>query len=375
MMNKKDFNLLDFINEILLTFFSSQSHYYSTDYEKLVELGFLGRVKLYDWHLEFAALGIIAVLVLFYQLGSFQNKSIVDTWIKGVRPVLDENFYQVGVKEDQLLIKDGAQLYTTYASGRINISGLLINFGLISRQNYFVYVFESFLSNFFESIKPQQDIAEIKIKPFPNEKINNFIFAVVNKDGMNETRNDNYYLSLTKTSESASLPREFVFMSESNELNEALLTEEFKAVLSKAGKVLKYFAITDLPQTKPVSESEYKSAPHLVLKLNLKTDRESVETSKALIEQLIKFSDLITKFQLKHDSAKKINGVRNTELAKIKKAIEEQKLEELKEQKLEQERNARRDLAKLSPEEQAKFDKKQREKRERRQRNRQKQRM
>jgi len=310
-----------------------------------------------------------------FQVGSFQNKSIVDNWIKGVRPVLDENFYQVGTKEDELLIKDGPQLYTSYATGRINISGLLINFGLVSRQNYLLYLFETFASNFFESVKPQEDFVEIKIKPFPNEKINNFIFAIVNKDGMNETRNDNYYLSLTKTSESSSLPREFVFMSESNELNEKLLTEELKVVLNKSGKVLKYLAITDLPKAKPVNEVEFKSAPHLVLKLHLKTDKQSIEASRELIEQLIKFVDTITKFQLKHDSAKKINGIRNTELAKIKKAIEEQKAEELKELKLEQERNARRDLAKLSPEEQEKYDKKQREKRERRQRNRQKQRM
>lgn len=320
-------------------------------------------------------MGIIGVLVLFFLLGSYQNKTTVDNWIKGIRPVLDENFYQVGVKEDQLLIKDSPQLYTTYASGRLNISGLLISFGLISRQNYFVYIFENIVSNFFESIKPQEDVVEIKIKPFPNEKINNFIFAVVNKEGMNETRNDNYYLSLTKTSESTALPREFVFMSESTDLNEKLLTEEFKTALSNAGDVLKYFAITDLPQVKPVAENEFKSAPHLVLKLHLKTDKKSIETSKALIDQLIKFADLLTKFQLKHDSAKKINGVRTTELGKIKKAIEEQKAEELREQKLEQNRSARRDLAKLSPEEQEKIDKKQREKRERRQRNRQKQRM
>ncbi|CCH41758.1 Coiled-coil domain-containing protein [Wickerhamomyces ciferrii] len=352
-----------------------EADYYNTPYDDLVALGFLGRVKAYDWHLELIGLGLIGVLVLLFLFGSQQNQSTVNTWIKGVRPVLDENFYQVGVKEDQLLIKDTPQTFTTYASGRVNISGLLINFGLVSRQNYFMYIFESIASNFFESIKPQEDIVEVKIKPFPNEKINNFIFGIVNKNDMGATRNDNYYLSLTKTTESASLPQEFVFMSESTELNERLFTEELKEVLNKSGKILKYLAISDLPSVRPVSEDEFKSSPHLILKLSLKTDKQSLETSKNLIDQLIKLTDTINKFQLKHDSLKKINGVRTNEVNKIKKAIEEQKAEDLKEQKLEEERENRRNLAKLSPEEQDKLEKKQREKRERRARNRQKQRM
>lgn len=235
-------------------------------------------------------------------------------------------------------------------------------------------MFETIVSNFIESIKPQQDIVEIKIKPFPNDKINNFIFAIVNKEGMSETRYDNYYLSLTKTTESETLPREFVFMTEATELNERLLSDELKQVLSKSGKILKYLAITDLPQIRPTTEAEFKSAPHLVLKLKLGSDKASIETSRELIDQLIKFADLLTKFSLKHDSVKRINGVRSVEQGKIKKAIDEQKAEELKEQRLEEERNARRN-SKLSPEEQEKLDKKQREKRERRQRNRQKQRM
>lgn len=334
----------------------------------------MGRLRLYDWKLEFVGLIIIALIVFFFNAGAYRNKAIVESWLKAIQPVLDENFAQVGVKKDQLYVKDSAQLYTSYATGRINIRGLTSRFELINRPNYFYYLTELFMSYFFESVPVPQDTAEIEVKLFDTQKLGKYIFAIVNKEGMNNARQENYYLSLTKTTESSKLPLQFVFMSESADLNEGLATEELREALKKAGPVLKYLAVTDLPSTHPNSEEEFVSAPKIVAKLNLKSDSQSLVAIRELVAEIIALADRVSKFQLKSEQQKKINNVRTSELNKIKKALQEIAAEELREKKLEAEREARR-ASQLSPEEQDKLDQKMREKRERRARNRQKQRM
>jgi hypothetical protein len=323
-------------------------------------------VKLYDWRGELAGLGLVAFLILLFVLGAKRNQTVATSFIKAIKPTLDENFHQVGVSSDELYIKDSAQVFTSYATGRINIAGLTVKINLASRQNLFFYLTELIVSNFFDSIPPPEDQAFVIAKPHKDTKIGNYIFAIVNKEGMNLARESNYFLSLTKTTESPELPVEFVFMSESAELNSALITPELTSALSRSGKFLKYLAITDLGVEKPTTVKGFESSPELILSLTPKADSTSLAAIKELVEQLIALADRASKFQLKTDQQKKINNVRSAEIAKIEKAIQERKNEELKEQRLEAEKEARRNLAKISPEAQEKLDKKQREKRERR---------
>lgn len=339
-------------------------------------MGLVGRLKLYDWTLELIGVGLIVGLIALFTFGAQLNKSYVSSVVTAIKPVLDDNFYQVGASKDQLLVKDSPTLFTLFSTGRINFQHLTAQFKLAPRQNLFFYFLETVVSFFFESVPAPADSVQVVLKPSQDNKIGNYIFAIVNKDGMNNAREENYYLSLTKTTESSTLPTEFVFMSESNELNNGLITEQLTAVLAKSSKFLKFLAITDLPAEKPVSEREAQSSPELILSLKLATSKEDLETIKELISQFIELGDRASNFQLKADQQKKIHNVRVAEITKILKAIQAQKDEELKEQRLEAEREARRLKEKtLSPEAQDKLDKKQREKRERRAKNKQMKRM
>lgn len=309
-------------------------------------------------------------MVLLFTLGSKRNEYLATSIINSIKPILDDNFYQVGTSKDKLYIKDSAQNYTSYASGRVNIASLTVKIDLAARQNIFFYLTELIVSTFFESVPAPEDRVNIIIRP--SSKINSYIFAIVNKEGMNQEREDNYYLSLTKTTESSELPNQFVYMSESAELNANLPSEALLKTLSKSGKLLKSLAISDLPSAKPTLVKELASNTELLLSLSLKTDSESLKTLNELVEEFIDLADKISKFELKSDQQKKINNIRIQELNKIEKAIKDQQDEELKEKKLEAEKEARRKaLENLSPEEQDKLDKKQREKRDRRAKNKQ----
>jgi hypothetical protein len=334
----------------------------------LSELGLLGRVKAYDWTLEIVGIVIIIVIFALFNFGVYLNKSKVNSWLSAVQPVLEENFAQVGVKKGQLIYKDSAVLYTSYATGRVNIKFLTSLFSLISRQNYFLYLTELAISAFTEVVPTPKDSVEVSIAFHDAEKLSKFIFAIVQKDGMSKAREDRYYLSLTKTTESSKLPNEYVFMSESTELNENLVTDDLKDALSQASGILKFLAVTDLPAEKPVTEEEFVSIPKMKLLLTLKTDSKSLAAAQNLIRETINLADRVSKYSLKLEQQKKISSVRTNEVNKIKKAIAEAKAEELREQKLEAERKARRE-SKLSSEEQDKLDQKKKEKRERRARN------
>lgn len=304
-------------------------------------------------------------MISLFNFGAYLNHLKVTKFLNAIKPTLEENFAQVGVKKDQLALKDSAQLFTSYATGRLNIDGFYARFSLIARQNIVVHVVEWALGTFTESIPVPTDEVEITVKLSDAEKLNKYIFALVNKDGMSKARENNYYLSLTKTTESSAIPHQYVFMSESAELNDNLVSEELKQALKESDSFLKYIAITDLPSEKPLSEEEFISVPKIKMVLSLKTDSKSLASANALVREVIVLADKIFKFQLKADQQKKINNVRINELNKIKKAIADAKAEELREMKLEAERKARREST-LSPEEQDKLDQKKKEKKERR---------
>ncbi|KAH3671172.1 hypothetical protein WICMUC_004768 [Wickerhamomyces mucosus] len=358
-----------YFSEVIQYINKLQADYYKTPLDQLNELGLLGRIKLYDWHLEFIGLGLILTIILLFQIGAYLNQSKVSKILKSLTPLLDENFHQVGISDEKLFIKDSIQSFTSYATGRINISNLKINFKLAPRQNLIQYLLESIIGIFFPDwIEIPSDSIEIIIKPL--NKIQPFIFAIVNKEGMNKFRDDNYFLSLTKISETI-FSNNYVFMSESNELNENLINKDLIKILSdnSTDKILKYLAITDLPSNKPIKESDFTNDNNqLILKLNLLTDSKSLSIINSLVDQLIKLSDQLIKFQLKLDQQKKINNVRSNELIKLQKIIQDLKDEELKEQKLEIEKQIKKN-SKLSPDELDKLEKRQKEKKERRQRN------
>lgn len=338
----------------------------------LQELGIVGRIKLYDWTLEIYGLLILVAIIGFFKIGGYINHSKFTGVLNSLKPFLKENFYQVGIHPDHTYYKDSEQIYTTFATGRINIKSFWMRVWLKPRQSLPLYLTELIFSNFMESVKAPADEVEVVITP--DFAIPSFCFAIVNKIGMNEVRKDNYFLSLTKTSDNEELlPPQFVFMSESNELNSLLVDDEFKQILAQCAGSLKYLAFVDLPSNQPEKLSDFKNNDMKVLvKLNCSGFDNGANTQ--LFEKIFKIIDLLAakKISVKSELVKKFDKTRETEYKKLEKLIEDNRKLQLEQDLLEKKRTEK---SKVSSAEQDKIDAKMREKRERRAKNKQRMRM
>ena len=203
-------------------------------YEKLAQMPLKERLLAYPWQLERYSVGFVLVFLIFFTLGSRYNRKMVDKFVNALLPVLKDNFFQVGVTRSKLLAQDDQQHFTLYASGRLRVESMTSKIVLQARQNPMMWVMEYGTGFFFDSIPYPEDkvMIEFKLDDDASSKFDNFIWAIVTKDHMNDYRKENYYLSLTKTAESPDLPSEYVFMNEVPEMNKVLYVKKFHSLLN-----------------------------------------------------------------------------------------------------------------------------------------------
>lgn len=335
-----------------------------------VDTTILQRLQAHNWNVELLAIGLIVAYYLSFTFGASQNKKIVDKLVKAIQPTLKENFFQVGATSKQLIVQDNQQDFTLYATGRLRLESFLARFTLKSRQNLANYIMELIGSFFVDSIPAPKDLVtvEIKFDTEASEKFDDFIWAIVTKDNMNKYRQESYALSLTKTTESEELPVEFVFMTESPEMNGIFYTKKLKDLIQLNKRSLKYLMVTDQATDKPTTMAELKSQKRMLLQFDPTVDVGNVG---ALISFVVNdYADMvIQKGSLRAELLRKINKTRENEYNKVKKAIDEARKEELARAKLEEQKKLK---ASMTPEQQEKFEKKQKEKKQRKMMNKQK---
>lgn len=334
------------------------------------ELTFVERVKAYDWSMELWVLATFLVFVAFYLYGCKVNQGKVDRMVSAIQPVLDEQFGSVGANPQNLVIKDSASRYTTYASGRINVESLLARFRLIDRQNIMNYAV-SYVIPSLASEDGKPDHAEITLTPTDPKSIEPGIFVVANRNYMADAQNDHYFLELTKPLESSKLPSEtFIFLNEHGDQIDMLFTPALKQALSLNGadKVFKWVAFSDVPSTAPQTESDVSCYKKLTLVLNFPRSSNEVEAVQQIVAASIGLIDaLVSKPPYRGSALKRIRANRDAEVAKIRKAEELAKKEELDNKKAEERREAARRERNLSEKEQRKLHKKEQDKQTRKQ--------
>lgn len=337
---------------------------------------FRQRLVAYDWSKELIILGFIILYICLHYAGVGFNNSKVSSWIKAHREVLFSQFYQVGCvpnkdgqKDFDLVVSDSPTSFTTYATGRVNINSLTGQFELLGRQNFITLAMD-YGFDFFFSGKTPKDKIELTIVPSDPSAIEPFVFAVVNKSNMRTAREDNYFLSLTRTSDSAKLPPTFTFMSEGAEINETLYSKELAEAIDGSDKVLEYLAVTDLPGPAPALLDDLKPSPKIVLSLKFPRNEEQAKASARVLNAAINLVDvLVAKKAWRPEIVKKIRATREAEVKKALKSLDIQKQEKLAQKKAEVKREQEANLAKLSPAEQRKAEQKERERELRRQKN------
>ncbi|AWU74922.1 uncharacterized protein C5L36_0B01860 [Pichia kudriavzevii] len=341
--------------------------------EEIVEMGIVQRLKLYSWKIELFAIAAISIYYLVYKLGAGYNEKVALNFINSILPTLKENFYQVGVTETQLFAKDDDQNYTLYASGRTKIQSMTAKIQLQTRQNLSMWAMEAVVGYFFQSVPAPHDIVTIEFKfdEETSDKFDNFIWAIVTKDKMDKFRTENYFLSLTKTSESPKLPLQFVFMNEVPEMNDVLFTKKLSDALKDNLDTLKFIAITDQPSEKPVKISELKPTKKVVLQFSISNNAKSIESIKNFFNYVLNdYLDLVANRSVfRPELTRKVKKTRENEYNKLKRILDDIKREELNNKKIEEQRKLKESM---TPEEQQKLAKKQQERKQRKMLNRQK---
>ncbi len=339
----------------------------------------LERVLAYNWTQEFYILGMIFFFVALYIGGSYWNRTKATTWIEKHKEMLGQQFHQLGIdSKGKLYYSDEPKEFITYATGRQNIDSFKATLTLPARHTFMQYIIELIVSFFFESVPTPQEHIQIILTPNKSAEFDNFIFAIVSKEVMTKARNENYYLSLTKTTDSSKLPINFVFMSEAAEITDLLfdVNSKFKEVFDSNNSVLNYISITDQNNEKPDSIESLTSNRKIIIDLKFPNNSTEYEESIKLIDGSINFVDfIIEKAHFRNDILKKIKSTRQVEINKIQKLLDEQKQEELSEKKAEELKLKKKELSKLSSSEQRKIEQKRREKEQRKQRNKQQKRV
>lgn len=338
-----------------------------------IDMTFWERLQSNDWRLEIGALIFITGYVVLYQIGASYNKKLAYSFIDAVVPNLKENFYQVGVAPNQLVAKDNEQSYTLYATGRTKLDSVTAKIQLQPRQNLFMWIMESILSFFIESVATPEDVATVTFEfdQETSDSFDNFIWAIVTKDKMDRYRNENYFLSLTKTSEASKLSNQFVFMNEVPEMNDILYTKKLGDFIKANSSLIKYFAITDQQAIKPEKIAELRPKTTFVLSFKLTSQHEQVENIKNFFNYILNdYVDLVSnRATFRPELLRKVKKTRETEYSKVKKVLDDAKREELANKKLEEEKALR---AAMTPQQQQKLAKRQQERKQRKQLNRQK---
>lgn len=324
------------------------------------------RFQLNDWRLELFTLVFTLLFVVSYKVGDLINQGKVNKFIAGVKGVFQENFYQFGVNSKNLFVKDSSENFSSYATGRENIQRAYLTFKLIPRHNIFLWVMESIFSFFTESVPAPQDRVDIVL--FPSADYENFISAIVSKLGMNEYRKLNYFLSLTKTTDSALLPESFVLMSEANEFHEKTLTEKLASSLELSmASFLRFIAFTDQPNEKPESIRDLVPRRRVIISLNLPTGKQELEQLSNVLSAVFDVVDKLGDKDIvfRQEASKKIVRNRELEVKKIEKLQEEVELQKAADEKAKLKRQERENARKLSRDEQLKAEKKAQEKKQR----------
>lgn len=324
------------------------------------------RFKLNDWRLEAFTLAFTLFFILSYKIGDLVNQGKVKTFLRGIKDVFEENFYQFGVDDKNLFVKDSSESFSSYATGRENIARAYITFRLMPRQNIFLWTMEYLFSFFTESVPDPKDRVDIVL--LPSADYENFITAVVSKIGMNEFRKFNYFLSLTKTTDSESLPESFVLMSEANEFHEKTLTEQFASSLELSmASFLRYVAFTDQPNEKPEAIHDLVPRRRVILSLNLPTGKKELEQFSKLFAAVLDVVDQMAekKIVFRQEALKKIVKNRELEVKKIEKLQDEVKQQEAAEEKAKLKKKEREEARNMSRDEQLKAEKRAQERKQR----------
>lgn len=395
--------ILQSISKVLDFFKSFNDHYSNLSVEQQKAMSFVERVKYYDWTLEYICIALMVILCIVYTVCVYYNTNRANRIFGQLnRFFLDDlKFARVGfLKKDgskTLYIKEqNAIWFTTFATGRSSIESITVKVFFRSWFNPIAMAVEQLIGLFTEN--ETKEFIQLVVKPngmwakdetstalFSDEvktKLK-FIASIVHKSYMNQCRLKNYFLSLTHTTESDLLPREYVFMSETKQLNKFFAiyaARMLNETLARCSHFLQFISFTDLPDEKPMTDQLWESSqsPRCVIHCSSISNKKDIDLLKQLLTDVVEVYDTVTKEILNknldsfltNDLLKRPVQLRKDELAKLIRSMKQREQEISQEKKAEEDKKKRREQRNnMNTEDFIVLKQKMREKRDRRKKN------
>ena len=390
--------------------------YNKLTFEEQKAMTFFERIQYYNWTFEMYCILLMLFFYITYKIGVSINISKGDKLFNSLHSYLKNElkFARVGLTS----LKDGKHInnksyldqhshtwLTSFATGRSSIDSINIKAHLRPRHNLTNLIIEYILSYFFSTYQSPDliEYLEIEIKPngiYVNSETSNinsnskeilqhfrFITSIVNKSVMDKARLDRYFLSLTHVTDSDSIPKEYVYMSEINQINDFIKSYTRGSfndeVLCKASGFLQFISFTDLPDFRPRDKDNWIQSlqPRCVIRADIPRNQDELNILNKLVGSMVEVYDNYTrdlvqksdKVVITPEILRKISTLRQNEVNRIDKIAKQIELEAAKEEKKELMKEKRREMKKTG--ELQNKEQKMREKRERRLRNKQRQRM
>jgi PAT complex subunit CCDC47 len=240
------------------------------------------RHALSEFKMEGAIIAISLVVFLIHLFGASLNRKKAKKWALAHAPVLRAEFASVGFEgratpdvapaAEKSIREKSLFEFSSYATGRQNVAFADIDLTLTKRFNPMISISETIISFFWDSAPAPRDFMDATIYPFDGKEslsvpsapgahelrskdskstFDGFVWAIVAKERMKQTREDRYDLSLTFTKDNSKLPNWLSVMSESAEITDLLLTPEVIKAVEDAGDNFDYLIISDQPIVKP----------------------------------------------------------------------------------------------------------------------------
>lgn len=332
------------------------------------------------FYLEGGVLGFCLLFILMHLVGKTRNCQMAERWASTALPVLDQEFAVVANDDGKgQLLWNGGNAALMFASGRRGCSSLHVTFDFIPRHDP-MEIFYTFLKDivFAYTTSSFRDTITLTFTLPPTSDNICGVFALVNKNALQHTRNGRFDLTFTKVNDSDSavtsrgLSKQWAIMSEASDLTDGFLGEPDQKGTSQrqklglvdllegqAGRFLDSLILTDQPFTRPTKGPipVEKRERLLILTLRVPKSQADVQRSVELLQLGCNLVDAFDKGVIK---------VRNetlTKLCKTRAQVDKELYDEATKEQREAEQEAREEAKrkaekekfdKLSPAEQAK---------------------
>ncbi|GAA5825412.1 hypothetical protein JCM11251_006972 [Rhodosporidiobolus azoricus] len=334
---------------------------------------------------EFKQEGFLISALALYLVGTFlarkTNASKAKAWYAANEEVYRREFAGVGLGGDKLYVGDGGDEFVSYATGRrgVDFVWTKVRTGAYDVLAKLYNLIRGFADQSYDAGTDKITI-DFKLAAPSGTPGAKFCFALVRREILKRIRDDRWDLrTFTTTSEFPALSPQFIALTESGDVTNAMLKDTDTALLdalkegSEGAEYFESLVVSDMPAEEP--DADKPTLPtdefHLLLTLRLPPASDAAAT-KTWVELACNIADVINgKQKLVPEAAVgKLKKRRADVLDTLLKPLREEEAERAKEakadaaalkRKLEQDRREAQ-LAKLSPAERVKMQQKEEEK-------------